>query len=468
MSEGLSAVEAATIADGCWINGCPASSLRTFSIDSRKLTPGDVFVALRTARADGHAFLGAAATAGAVAALCAQADSGVRLPQLVVRDPLQALQRLAAHWRTRFTGPVVAITGSFGKTTVKEMLASIAGPDWLHTEGNLNNHLGVPLTLFRVDPHWHTGAIIEAGINSPGEMAVLAGMIQPRVALVTAVGPAHLEQLGDLNGVAREKAVLPQSVHSGGKVIFPAELLSYAPFHQMNGDVEVLAVAENGMPVPELTASGSPVKSCFYEWKPSREARGQGDLHLPVEGWEPFRFTAASPGMVSNLALVAHAGLALGFTPAQIQAGLSSWRPFRQRGEIVNSGSTTYFVDCYNANPGSMLDSVQRFANLFPDMPHLYVIGSMNELGPDSADWHRQTMASLPLQKDARVCLVGPQAPIMADALRARGIPPSLLQTASAANDLAAEVSGFSGAVFLKGSRSLRLETLVPCGGASC
>ena len=468
MSGALAPDEAAAVVNGRWFNGKPEQPLSAFSIDTRTLRSGDVFVALKTSRADGHAFLGAARAVGASAALVARVDAEVAFPQLVVADPLEALQSLARAHRLKFARPVVGVTGSFGKTTVKEMLGAVAGGEWLRTEGNLNNHIGVPLTLLRLRSASHGGAIVEAGINRAGEMIDLARMIQPEMAIITAVGPAHLEQLGDLQGVAREKAVLAQAVGAHGTVVIPVGLLQYVPFHQLHPEAQIFAVGSAQDGFPERTRSGARIRPCRTHWTEHPQGRGRGALHLELPGWDPLELLAGSAGMITNFSLVAWASHALGFDPAHVRSALASWQPFRQRGEILQRGRTLYYVDCYNANPGSMLDSAQRFANLYPHMPHLYVIGTMNELGSETDEWHRQTLGKFPLQADAPVCLVGEQAHNMALALAARGIDPSRIHTAGDAAELADRVSGFEGAVFLKGSRSLRLEKLVPEGGAAC
>jgi UDP-N-acetylmuramoyl-tripeptide--D-alanyl-D-alanine ligase len=181
-----------------------------------------------------------------------------------------------------------------------------------------------------------------------------------------------------------------------------------------------------------------------------------------------FPFHAASPGMVSNLALVVAVALHLGVPCTTIQACLDAWRPLRQRGETIRHGGTLYYVDCYNANPGSMLDSARRFVNLFPDQPHLYVLGTMNELGERSDFWHRQTALGLPLHGGTEFRLVGAMAGHYADGLRQRGVPAALIHLDTDMEQLRGRLACFTGAVFLKGSRSLGLEALLPEGGVKC
>ncbi|HKJ89797.1 MAG TPA: Mur ligase family protein, partial [Oceanipulchritudo sp.] len=182
----LEAKQAEAITHGSWSEGQPAGPLTSFSIDTRTLEPGETFVALKTDRRDGHTYLWEAARRGALAALVETPQEGIELPQLVVGDTWQALQALGGLWRQQFERTVAGITGSYGKTTVKELLGRVLGSHWYRTPGNLNNRLGVPLCLLELDRRQHAGAIIEAGISGPGEMEVLAGMMDPDLAIVTA------------------------------------------------------------------------------------------------------------------------------------------------------------------------------------------------------------------------------------------------------------------------------------------
>ena len=193
---------------GRWHGGVPAR-VTGWSNDTRALKPGDAFVALKTASRDGHDFLDDAAARGAGCALVAREVAGAPIPQLVVGDPLESLQRVAAIWREKFRGPVYGVTGSVGKTSTKDLLRRILGPDTTHaTHANLNNLLGVPLTLLGLDPATHAAAVIEAGMSEPGELERSAWILRPDIAVVTNVQPAHLAGLGSMEAVAREKSAL--------------------------------------------------------------------------------------------------------------------------------------------------------------------------------------------------------------------------------------------------------------------
>jgi UDP-N-acetylmuramyl pentapeptide synthase len=386
----------------------------------------------------------------------------------VVEDPLNSLHSLARYWRQRFPRPIVGITGSYGKTTVKEMLGTVMGSQWFRTYANLNNTLGVPLTLLELDAHHDAGAIVEAGINDVGEMQLLADLIDPELAIITAVGPAHLERLGSLEGVAREKSLLAKGVRPGGQVILPVELLQYEAFREIPDTINVQAVCL-GKEIPEGLQSLPNVTFYHYNWTEDETSRGMG--HLQPDGSMPagaFSFMAGSPGMVANLALVVHTALYFRVPEGTLQACLDSWRPFLHRGEVFSHHKLRLYVDCYNANPGSMLDSVRRFKNLFADQSHLYVLGSMNELGEESRKWHRETGANLELPQDASVYLLGHGAAWMREGLQEVGFPDENIRILDELEELRKVIHAFTGAVFLKGSRSYGLETLVPEGAQPC
>lgn len=441
----------AAAAAGRWTREPDARAPITgFTMDSRKLAPGMAFVALKTAARDGHAFLVAARDAGASAALVSAPGLSLDLPQLVVADPLAAFQQIAAAHRRAFPGVVVGVSGSAGKTSTKELLAlllSAAPGDVLATEGNLNNHLGVPLTLTRLDPVAHKFAVVEAGIGGPGEMRVLADMIAPDHAVITMVGPAHLEALGSLDGVAREKSVLPAAVRAGGLKVFPATCQEFAAFRELPAPALALAPAishapgETRVSVPLSDEPGAPA-------------------HV-------FTCRRVSDGMATNAALALALALRLGVAPAEAQARLAAWRPAALRGELTRDAAGRWlYVDCYNANPASMHDALAAFAGIAPaGQPRLYVIGGMEELGADSAAYHRRFGVAL-----AAALREGDSALVLAAAPAAA----ALVEGANdarvvAAPDLAALRARFeahAGAVFIKGSRRYQLESLLAPAGA--
>jgi UDP-N-acetylmuramoyl-tripeptide--D-alanyl-D-alanine ligase len=424
---------------GTW-TARPGGSIGGFAIDSRRVRPGDLFVALRTDRRDGHDFLEAAAAAGATAALVAGARPGVPLAQLVVADPLAAFQRIAREHRNRFYGKVVAVSGSAGKTSTKELLAQLLGEpgEVLATEGNLNNHLGVPLTLTRLDAHRHRWAVVEAGISAPGEMARLAGMIEPDAAVITLIGPAHLEELGGLEGVAREKSALIRGVRPGGVAVFPRECESWAAFRRL--------------PVPSIPVD--------FTLQPGRESV-EVVLHRPGGG-ERFIVPSPSEGMARNAALALELARYFGVAAGPLRRRLARWRPAPGRGEIRREGGRLWYLDYYNANPASMADALRAFRRLAGGRePKLYILGGMEELGSDEARYHRELGAGLDLAPADRVLVVGPQGPLVRQGALEAGARPEQIVLADTAAEGAALAAGFTGAIFVKGSRKHQLEQAV-------
>ncbi|KXU34541.1 hypothetical protein AXK12_07260 [Cephaloticoccus capnophilus] len=445
------AAELAQWAQASWTR-FPGGGLGGFGIDTRQLRPGQIFVALKTENRDGHDYLAAAAQAGAAAALVARADASIDLPQLVVEggdtrggsrggDTLRAFQQIAQKHREKFQaagGRVIGITGSVGKTSTKNLLAALLGAQSgqgdrvLATEGNLNNHLGVPLTLTRIDAARHRFAVIEAGIGGPGEMAPLAQMIGPDVAIVTAVAAAHLAELGDIDGVAREKAILAAHVRAEGVAIFPAPL----------GDFEAFRSSKTQR-IDEGTFGGL-----------TRE----------------FTLPTLSAGMAQNARLAIRAALYLGVAPAQIQARLKAWSPAPLRGQTLSEPDGRFlYLDCYNANPASMADALDAFYAQAPEaLPRVFVLGGMEELGERSAMFHRALGRSLRLRAQDRAYALGDEAEALrTGALEGGQVTPEQIRVVETLDSLRAKIADFRGALFLKGSRRYRLEDLVAPEGST-
>jgi UDP-N-acetylmuramoyl-tripeptide--D-alanyl-D-alanine ligase len=436
----------------------PAGPLTGFHFDSRQMRPGLVFVAIKTAARDGHAFLAAAAQAGAAAALVATPDARVDLPQLVVGDPLGAWQAIAREHRRAFAGPVVGISGSAGKTSTKDLLALLLGGascGVVATEGNFNNHLGVPLTLTRIDPAEHRFAVVEAGINAPGEMTPLAAMIQPDVAIVTLVAPAHTEALGGIDGVAREKSRLPAATRVGGVAIFSRATAEQAAFRD-------LAVRRMIVERAEVVRPAEPPKDRVFF---AITHRGEETAVALAYGPPPplnFTFRRVSDGMAQNAVLAICAALWLGVARESIQARLREWRPAAMRGEIRHVDGRLLYLDCYNANPASMADALAAFAGIAPEAaPRLYVLGGMEELGAHAADYHRELGRTLALRPGDQVYLIGPHAAVVAEALRARGHAAPAVQVMETLAPAAAALAEWPGAIFVKGSRRYALEQVL-------
>jgi UDP-N-acetylmuramoyl-tripeptide--D-alanyl-D-alanine ligase len=444
----------ATWTSGHWIQS-PEVALSGWTIDSRRVQSGEVFVALKTEQRDGHAFLSAAATAGAAAALVSAPDPAVPLPQLVVEDTLIAFQKIALEHRRQFTGRVIGITGSAGKTSTKNLLAGMLGERTWATSGNFNNHLGVPLSLLALDPAGHDFGVIEAGISGPHEMDTLAAMIEPDAAIVTLVDHAHTEGLKDLAGVAREKVKLPQAVPVPGDKIMPDPVARLAPFQGLaDTQVVVRRVEVLGRPAGENTAE-------FIVTQGATET---------VIGYvagssapETYTLVRTSDGMAQNAALAITAARRSGRSSEQVQAGLSAWRPAELRGEVRQQAGRLVYVDCYNANPAAMSDAASAFDGMTrrDGKARLFVLGGMEELGAESPALHEKVGRSLPLQPGDQLALIGTDADSLRAGAVAAGLPAENIEIVADATALRAKMRTFTGAVFIKGSRRYALETLL-------
>jgi UDP-N-acetylmuramoyl-tripeptide--D-alanyl-D-alanine ligase len=434
---------------GQW-TALPEATLHGFTQDTRKLKAGQVFVALKTEKRDGHDFLGEALKAGASAALVSRRETGLALPQLVVGDPLKAFQMIAREYRRSFRAPVCGVTGSCGKTSTKNLLAMLLGgePTVLSTEGNLNNHIGVPLTLTRLEPGAHEYAVIEAGISGTGEMAELAEMIQPDYGIVTLIAPAHTEELGGLSGVAREKSVLLQNLRPNGLGVFPKQCWDYAPFQDLP-QTSIVAVPEGE------TISGPRSIHFSTTWSADATQLSFGRRH--------FSFRRVSRGMAQNAALAVVLASELGITDEQIQRKLALWQPAKWRGELRAEAGRTLYLDFYNANPASMADALENFISSVPATePRVFVLGCMEELGPETSVYHRQLGEALRLRPQDHVFVIGSEAESVRAGAREKGASAEQVEVVSSLEPVRAYIAAFRGAVFVKGSRRYQLENALP------
>jgi UDP-N-acetylmuramoyl-tripeptide--D-alanyl-D-alanine ligase len=429
----------------------PNGVLAGFTQDTRQLSAGQVFVALKTDRRDGHDFIGEAKNRQAIAALVGHEVAGTNLPQLVVPDPLTAFQRIAREHRREFHGTVVGVTGSVGKTSTKDLLALLLGGSStvLATEGNLNNHLGVPLTLTRLDRTIHRFAVIEAGISEPGEMAPLAEMIEPDHAVVTLVAPAHLEKLGTIQGVAAEKALLPAAVHEDGLQVFPASALAFEAFRALKNSLVLLPENEGMTKIP-----GRRVKFNVFH-RPDR-------TEVTLDGKRRFVLRRISSGMAQNAALAFALASELGIEDTELQSRLENWQPSKWRGELRQAGGATVYCDFYNANPSSMTDAIEAFnRSVSADLPRIYVLGCMEELGAAAAEYHQQLGRMIHLRRGDFLFVIGDQATALREGLLENGNDPSHVAVIADLAPVRERLAGFNGAVFLKGSRRYQLETIL-------
>jgi len=436
----------------------PKQEIAGFGVDTRSLHGGQAFVALKTDRRDGHDFLGDALAAGASAAIVSAHREDLALPQLCVADPLKALQAIGREHRRAAGAHVVGVTGSAGKTSTKNLLALLLGgpSEVIATEGNLNNFIGVPLTLARIEPDSTRYAVVEAGISERGEMASLAGMILPNSGVVTLVAPAHLEKIGSLEAIASEKADLLRHVPSSGLVAFPHQAWTHAPFRDLPAHAIVAMPAGT-------TAPGDAARTRFVPFS-LEHTGGHTDVLLGSSAaTRRFRLRRVSGGMGQNAALAILIASEFGIADDAIHTRLDGWNPSALRGEARTIDGRLVYLDCYNANPASMRDALDAFIAMAPaGPPRLFVLGCMEELGPETARYHRELGRSLKLRSGDQVFAVGTQANDLADGLRDSHANATQIRVVAEAGEVGKAVAAFEGSIFVKGSRRYRLETLFP------
>jgi len=367
------------------------------STDSRTLARGALFVALRGERFDGHRFLDAARAAGAVAAIVDRDYGGIEpLPVLVVENTRRALCDLAQHWRARHSPVLIAIAGSNGKTTTKEMLAAIlrahAGESAvLATAGNLNTDIGVSLTLLRLRAA-HRICAIELGTNHRGEIALLAGIAQPTVAVVTNALRDHLEFLGSVEEMAEENADALRALPADGIAVLNADDAHAARFRRAAGSRQSV---DFGLDAPALvsgTAALGPLSSELTVRTPAGEVR----TRLSIPGLHSVR----------NALAAAACAVAAGVFPPAIGEGLAAFRPAARRLQVKPlPGGTTLLDDSYNANPDSVRAAIDVLAGC--PGPTVLVLGDMGELGSQGTAFHREVGAYARARGVARLVALG-------------------------------------------------------------
>jgi UDP-N-acetylmuramoyl-tripeptide--D-alanyl-D-alanine ligase len=341
------------------------------SHDTRLIEPGNLFVALPGERVDGHTFLDAAARAGAAAALVARPVNH-ELPQVRVDDVLKAMGRIGAGWRDRQDLTVIGVTGSNGKTTVKEMITTIlsAQAPTLASEGNYNNEIGLPLTLARLSPD-HRYAVLEMGASHPGDIRYLAELARPDIGLVTNAAPAHLEGFGSLEGVARTKGEMFQALPDNGMAVINADDRFFSLWQKLAGHCRQLSFG---------LGHSADVRGCMVN--------GSAEVHTSAG---TLQLSLGLPGRhnlmnaLAALAVASHAGLDL----QAATAALSSMRSLPGRLNLHRDAAGWCLIDdTYNANPASLYAGLQVLAELQGEA--WLVLGDMAELGPDSDKLHAE------------------------------------------------------------------------------
>lgn len=423
---------------------------RTFqgvSSDTRSLKAGEVFFALQGPRFDASEFLAAAEAAGAAGAVTPRRREGA-LSQIVVEDTQAALTRAGAAWRSRFSIPVVGVAGSNGKTTAKEMTAAILAQagSTLATRGNLNNHIGVPLTLLGFDST-HRHAVVEIGANHPGEVAALARIARPTVALVTNAGAEHLEGFGSIEGVARAEGEIFAALEPGDVAVVNAD----DPFRDLWRGMTRARIVTFGIEQP-----------ADYSARDIRTEAGEGGfvtrytLRCPIGETGITQYLAGHHNVLNALAAAA-AAMAAGATLAQVASGLAAMRPVKGRLNFRLTRAGAWLIDdSYNANPSSMRAGIDVLADL-PGRRWL-AIGDMGELGDHARDSHIEIGAYARAHGVERLFATGPLSALAVESFGsgASWFPDAEGLARALDASLAADVR-----LLVKGSRSNRLERVV-------
>jgi UDP-N-acetylmuramoyl-tripeptide--D-alanyl-D-alanine ligase len=418
-------------------------TFRGVSTDTRTLAQGNLFVALRGPSFDGHDYLEQACQRGAVAAAVSE-PRDMDLPLLQVGDTRLALGELAAHWRAQFTIPVVGLTGSNGKTTVKEMIAAILARcgATLVTRGNLNNDIGVPQTLFALDAQ-HRYAVVEMGANHRGEIAYLTRLVQPTVGLVNNAGPAHLEGFGSIEGVARAKGELFEGLRSDAVCVINADDHYAGLWRAMAGSRPVLSFALE-QPA-ELQA----------QWRGDLQG-SDIELHTPA-GVASLRLSLPGRHNVMNALAAAAAALALEIPLPHIVAGLAAVRAVHGRWESLPGINGVQLIDdTYNANPASLQAALQLLADATAE-PWL-VLGDMGELGQEGRRLHRQMGEEAKRNGVQRLFALGELAQQAAEAF---GAGAEAFADVDALTLRLGQMARPGVLILVKGSRSMRMERVI-------
>jgi len=420
-----------------------------YSIDSRTLAPGDLFIAIRGERFDGHDFVEKALATGASAAVVAREKLSAfssKTGLLVVDDPAIALQRIAAAARRLWGKRLIGVTGSAGKTTTKDAIAHVLSANFrvLKSQGNLNNAYGLPLQLLRLEPE-HQVAVIEMGMSHAGEIAQLAEIAKPDWGVVTNVAPAHLENFPDgISGVARAKYELIQALPSGGTAILNCDDPYVRQFgRDFHGQVVTYGLGcTSDVRAQDVQALGP---------KGSRFVLLAGGTETPVD--LPL---IGAHNVLNALAAVA-VGLSAGMSPTECALALGTMKPSERRGEVLYIKDATVINDCYNSNPKALDAMVDALAAMNAKR-RIVVAGEMLELGPTAADLHRSAghhMAAKGI--DVVVGVRGNAEHIVAGA-KEKGINATFIGAPEEAGEWMKRELRAGDAILIKGSRGVRLE----------
>ena len=449
--ETLTIAQIVEFADGDLAAGNPDAMVSRVSTDSRTLQAGDLFVPLRGENFDGHRFIEQAGKRGAVGAMVEANWNGATPASFAlvrVADTLVGYQTLAANYRASLPLKVVAITGSNGKTSTKDFVASVLSRKFrvTKTEGNFNNHVGLPRTMLAANREDEI-AVWEMGMNHPGEIAALAKLAGPGVAIITNIGVAHIEFMGSREAIAREKGSLAEAVTESGTVILNADDPFSESIAKRTAAKIVLAGIENGS-VRAVDITQSATGSEFTILEGAHRSRAQ----LPVPGIH----------MVQNAMLAVAAGRVFGVSLEECAVGLASTALTKARLQIIEIDGIQFIDDSYNANPDSMKAALRTLVELDSDGRRIAVLGEMGELGAESERGHREVGAAAAALRVDELIAVGAMGATIARAAQKAGVKKSAAVNSQEEAAALLEKNATAGdLVLVKGSRAARMERVL-------
>src|SRR5881398_68941 len=447
----LSILEIAEFAGAAVSSGHRKTLIDKISTDSRTLKHGELFVALRGENFDAHSFVESVAKAGAAGAIVDSNWTG-EIPEnfalIRTEDTLQAYQKLAANYRRSLPLKVVAITGSNGKTSTKDFTAAVLARRFrvTRTEGNFNNHVGLPRTMLEATSQDEV-AVWEIGLNHPGEVAALARLAAPDVAIITNIGVAHIEFMGSLETIAAEKGALVEAVGPQGTVILNADdPFTKSIMLRARAKVILAGTTAGTIRADEISQSGSGTDFTILEG--AHRCRAQ----LPVPGLH----------MVQNALLAVAAGRVFGLSLEDCAAGLIAAPLTKARLQIKEIRGVQFLDDSYNANPDSMKAALRTLVELDAEGRRIAVLGEMRGLGDESERGHREVGETAAMLKVDYLIAIGNVAATIAEAAKRAGLENSstVASTAEAA-ELLADLATPGDLVLIKGSRLARTEQVI-------
>jgi UDP-N-acetylmuramoyl-tripeptide--D-alanyl-D-alanine ligase len=420
------------------------------STDSRQVKKNDLFVALRGERFDAHDFVGTVLAEGNAVAALVEEQALERLPGelpcLVAKDTRKALGQIAARYRGQFSIPIIAVGGSNGKTSAKELIGSVlsAKLEIVASRDSFNNDIGVPLTLLNL-ARGRQAAVVEAGSNHPGELAPLLAMIQPSIGVITSIGREHLEFFGSIEGVVQEEGQVAKALSADGLLLLPGD----SPHAKSLAAMAQCRVKTIGF------AEGNDAQVCAF----AMHANG-ACFSLRMQGSvEEYRTNLMGRHQLINAALAIVVGKELGLDRSEIQSGLSRAKPAKMRLELMSAGPVSILNDAYNANADSMIAALETMRELETSGRKGALLGNMAELGPFSEACHREVGEKAASSGLDFLMTAGKDAALIEESARQCGMKNTAhFESFEALCDAAAALLKPGDTILLKGSRSSRME----------